>query len=67
MHGCCTGILPSNDKLLHSRIHAYSDAQRYRLGVNYLLLPINAPKNVHFNGNYDGLMNFTYRDEQVGS
>lgn len=61
------GILPSNDKLLHSRIHAYSDAQRYRLGVNYLMLPINAPRNLHFNGNYDGLMNFAPRrgNEQV--
>ncbi|KAK9798125.1 hypothetical protein WJX73_002661 [Symbiochloris irregularis] len=59
------GILPSNDKLLHSRIMAYSDAQRYRLGVNYLQLPINAPKNTHFDGNYDGLMNTAKRNEEV--
>jgi len=35
------GIGFSPDKLLQGRIFAYPDAQRYRLGVNYPLLPVN--------------------------
>lgn len=30
------GILPSNDRLLQSRLVAYADAQRYRCGVGYI-------------------------------
>jgi catalase len=44
-----TGVLVdgldfSDDKLLQGRTFAYSDTQRYRLGTNYLQLPINRPK-----------------------
>jgi catalase len=38
------GIDFSDDKLLQGRTFAYSDTQRYRVGPNYLQLPINAPK-----------------------
>ncbi|MCZ4097187.1 catalase [Streptomyces sp. SID13666] len=38
------GIGPSPDKMLQGRLFAYADAQRYRLGVNHTLLPVNAPK-----------------------
>ncbi|MFG1360988.1 catalase [Xanthobacter pseudotagetidis] len=38
------GIGMSNDKLLIGRTFAYSDSQRYRIGPNYLQLPINRPK-----------------------
>ncbi len=38
------GIAASPDKMLQGRIFAYHDAHRYRLGPNYHLLPINAPK-----------------------
>lgn len=37
------GISFSPDKMLQARLFAYADAQRYRLGVNYERLPINAP------------------------
>ncbi|PSL46938.1 catalase [Salsuginibacillus halophilus] len=37
------GIHPSEDKLLQGRIFSYSDTQRYRVGTNYLQLPINCP------------------------
>ncbi|XP_069680920.1 catalase-like [Periplaneta americana] len=37
------GIEPSPDKLLQGRLFAYSDTQRYRLGVNYLQIPVNCP------------------------
>ncbi|PYE56551.1 catalase [Deinococcus yavapaiensis] len=44
-----TGVLVdgldfSDDKLLQGRTFSYSDTQRYRVGANYLQLPINAPK-----------------------
>lgn len=38
------GIDFSDDKLLQGRTFAYSDTQRYRVGPNYLQLPINAPR-----------------------
>jgi catalase len=59
------GIEPSNDKLLQSRIMSYSDAQRYRLGVNYLQLPVNAPKCPYHNNHNEGTMNVTQKDEEV--
>lgn len=44
-----TGVLVdgldfSDDKMLQGRTFSYSDTQRYRLGANYLQLPINAAK-----------------------
>ena len=38
------GIGPSHDKMLQARIVSYHDAHLYRLGPNYQLLPVNAPK-----------------------
>ena len=40
------GIGPSPDRMLQARLFAYADAQRYRLGINHVQLPINAPKAV---------------------
>ncbi len=51
--------------MLQTRIFSYADTQRYRLGPNYLMLPVNAPKNVHHNNHHDGVMNFMHRDEEV--
>ncbi len=44
-----TGVLVdgldfSDDKMLVGRTFSYSDTQRYRIGPNYLQLPINQPK-----------------------
>jgi catalase len=44
-----TGVLVdgldfSDDKMLQGRTFSYSDTQRYRVGSNYLQLPINRPK-----------------------
>lgn len=44
-----TGVLVdgmdfSDDKMLQGRTFSYSDTQRYRVGSNYLQLPVNAPK-----------------------
>jgi catalase len=38
------GIAASPDKMLQARIISYHDAHLYRLGPNYQLLPVNAPK-----------------------
>jgi len=59
------GIYYSDDKLLQSRIFSYADTQRYRLGANYLQLPINAPRNAHRNHHYDGSLNGMHRDKEV--
>ncbi|SPJ32555.1 catalase [Kushneria phyllosphaerae] len=45
-----TGVLVdgldfSDDKMLVGRTFSYSDTQRYRIGPNYLQLPVNQPKN----------------------
>jgi len=51
------GIGPSPDKMLQGRLFAYGDAQRYRLGINHTLLPVNRPHAAEAN-NYgrDGYM-----------
>ncbi|XP_058098536.1 catalase isozyme 1-like [Magnolia sinica] len=59
------GIYYSDDKMLQCRIFAYNDTQRHRLGPNYLMLPVNAPKCGYHNNHYDGAMNFMHRDEEV--
>lgn len=48
------GIEPSPDKLLQGRLFSYSDAHRYRLGVNFNELPVNRPRCP--------VMNPTFRD-----
>ena len=50
------GIDFSNDKILQGRVFAYGDTQRYRLGTNYLELPINMAKVPVFNNQQDGSM-----------
>ena len=53
------GIGASPDKMLQGRLFAYNDAHRYRLGPNYLLLPVNQPKGVAVkNYQRDGFMRF---------
>jgi catalase len=37
------GVGPSPDRLLQGRLFSYGDAQRYRLGINHTLLPVNRP------------------------
>jgi catalase len=59
------GIYYSDDKMMQTRIFSYSDTQRHRLGPNYLMLPVNAPKCAYHNNHHDGFMNFMHRDEEV--
>ncbi|MGB3615432.1 MAG: catalase [Elainellaceae cyanobacterium] len=51
------GVSWSPDRMLQARIMSYADAHRYRLGVNYETLPVNAPHATTANTSYrDGLM-----------
>jgi len=50
------GISFSPDKLLQGRLFSYGDAQRYRLGVNHDLIPVNAPKCPFHSYHRDGAM-----------
>jgi len=52
------GIDFSDDKMLQGRTLSYSDTQRYRVGPNYLQLPINAPKCPFATNQRDGQMAF---------
>ncbi len=54
-----TGVLVdgmdfSEDKMLIGRTFSYSDTQRYRVGPNYLQLPVNQPKNARVSTNQQG-------------
>jgi len=53
------GIGPSNDKMLQARLFSYHDTHLHRLGPNYHLLPVNAPKSAPMNSyQRDGAMRF---------
>ena len=53
------GIGPSNDKMLQARLFSYHDTHIHRLGPNYHLLPVNAPKNApEHSYQRDGFMRF---------
>ncbi|BDI22680.1 catalase [Herbiconiux sp. L3-i23] len=56
-----TGVLVdgldfSDDKMLVGRTFSYSDTQRYRVGPNYLQLPVNSPKTRVATNQRDGQM-----------
>lgn len=50
------GIGFSPDKMLQGRLFSYGDAQRYRLGVNHHLIPVNAARVPHHSYHRDGAM-----------
>jgi len=58
-----TGVLVdgldfSDDKMLVGRTFSYSDTQRYRVGANYLQLPVNRPIVPVTTNQADGQMSF---------
>lgn len=64
-----TGVLVdgldfSDDKMLQGRTFSYSDTQRYRIGANYLQLPINAAKTYVATNQEGG--NMRYEPEAKG-
>ncbi|XPV77884.1 MAG: catalase [Desulfovibrio sp.] len=50
------GISFSPDKMLQGRLFSYGDAQRYRLGVNHHLIPVNAARCPVHGYHRDGAM-----------
>ena len=48
------GIGASPDRMLQARLFNYSDAQRYRLGVNYHQIPVNAARCPVMSNHRDG-------------
>jgi len=66
-----TGVLVdgldfSDDKMLVGRTFSYSDTQRYRVGPNYLQLPVNRPRNGPAQTNQSGGQMSFYRDKAEG-
>jgi catalase len=59
------GIGPSPDKMLLGRLFSYPDAHRYRIGTNYLQLPVNAPKVDVHSYNHDGAMRYANPGDPV--
>ncbi|KAI0090631.1 catalase [Irpex rosettiformis] len=53
-----SGIEPSADPVLQSRLFSYPDTHRHRLGVNYQQLPVNRPLVPVANFQRDGFMAF---------
>ncbi len=49
------GISVSPDKMLQARLFNYADAQRYRLGVNYHQIPVNAARCPVHSNQRDGM------------
>jgi catalase len=52
------GIGPSPDKMLLGRLFSYPDTHRYRIGPNYLQLPVNRPRSQVNSYNRDGAMRY---------
>jgi catalase len=50
------GIGFSPDKMLQGRLFSYGDAQRYRLGVNHHMIPVNAARCPFHSYHRDGAM-----------
>lgn len=50
------GISFSPDKMLQGRLFSYGDAQRYRLGVNHHLIPVNKARCPFHSYHRDGAM-----------
>jgi catalase len=57
------GIGPSPDKMLLGRLFSYPDTHRYRIGPNYLQLPVNAPVVPVNDYSFDGPMAFRHHGD----
>jgi catalase len=59
------GIGPSPDKMLLGRLFSYPDTHRYRIGANYLQLPVNRPRSPVHSYNKDGAMRYANPGDPV--
>jgi catalase len=58
------GIGVSPDRMLLGRMFAYADTHRYRIGTNYLQLPVNQPKVPVHGYTFDGAMAYHHKGAQ---
>jgi catalase len=58
------GIGFSPDRMLQARLFSYGDTQRYRLGVNFNHIPVNAPRCPFHSYHRDGAMR---TDDNLGA
>jgi catalase len=58
------GIGISPDKMLLGRMFAYADTHRYRIGPNYLQLPVNQPRVPVNTYSFDGAMRYAHPGNQ---
>src|SRR5438552_49817 len=59
------GIGPSPDKMLLGRLFSYPDTHRYRIGPNYMDLPVNQPKSPVHSYAKDGPMRYSIGSDPV--
>jgi len=59
------GIAASPDKMLLGRLFSYADAHRYRIGTNYMQLPVNAPKSEVNSFAKEGAMRYSWNDPSI--
>ena len=59
------GIDASPDKMLLGRLFSYPDTHRYRIGPNYMQLPVNAPKAPAHSYSKDGPMRYSWNDPSI--
>ncbi|XP_028584112.2 catalase-like [Podarcis muralis] len=60
------GIEPSPDKMLQGRLFSYPDTHRYRLGPNFLQIPVNCPYRTRI-ANYQRDGRMCVSDNQGGA
>ncbi len=59
------GVAASPDKMLQGRLFSYPDTHRYRIGPNYLQLPVNRPQREVHSYNKDGAMRYSNPGDPV--
>ncbi|MEG1108318.1 MAG: catalase [Oscillospiraceae bacterium] len=59
------GIELSADKMLQGRSFSYLDTQRYRLGANFMQLPVNRSRSPVVNNQRDGAMAFSFNPAPI--
>jgi catalase len=59
------GIAASPDKMLLGRLFSYPDTHRYRIGPNYMQLPVNAPRSQVNSYAKEGPMRYRWNDPSI--
>ena len=59
------GVGASPDKMLLGRLFSYPDAHRYRIGANYMQLPVNSPMSPVNSYSKDGAMRYDFNPAEA--